>query len=160
MKPLQFSFEPQFGKHKMKYLPSFTCQILQKRLLCVPQKNIIRVWNNMRVSKWWQNFHLWVNCPFKNIKERPARPFGKKSGFYLSPLTLSIGENGKSSHGTLGHTPVLPYISAVSSNKSFHNKHTGRTKAIQNSGIVYTSPEEHHLNMDGTNCTHPGEDGE
>jgi len=25
----------------------------------------IQVWNNLRVSKWWQNFHFWVNYPFK-----------------------------------------------------------------------------------------------
>jgi len=24
----------------------------------------IQVWNNLRVSKWWQNFHFWVNYPF------------------------------------------------------------------------------------------------
>ncbi len=23
------------------------------------------VWDNMRVSKWWQNFHIWMNCLFK-----------------------------------------------------------------------------------------------
>ncbi len=26
----------------------------------------IQVWNYLRVSKWWQNFHFWVNYPFKN----------------------------------------------------------------------------------------------
>ncbi len=25
----------------------------------------IQVWNYLRVSKWWQNFHFWVNYPFK-----------------------------------------------------------------------------------------------
>ncbi len=32
-------------------------------------QKLIQVWNNMRVSK-WQNFHFWVNYPFKsgNIK--------------------------------------------------------------------------------------------
>ncbi len=24
----------------------------------------IQVWNYLRVSKWWQNFHFWVNYPF------------------------------------------------------------------------------------------------
>ncbi len=25
----------------------------------------IQVWNYLRMSKWWQNFHFWVNYPFK-----------------------------------------------------------------------------------------------
>ncbi len=28
-------------------------------------KKCIQVWNYLRVSKWWQNFHFWVNYPFK-----------------------------------------------------------------------------------------------
>ncbi len=28
-------------------------------------KKFIQVWNYLSVSKWWQNFHLWVNYPFK-----------------------------------------------------------------------------------------------
>ncbi len=30
-------------------------------------KTFIQVWNYLRVSKWWQNFHFWVNYPFKGI---------------------------------------------------------------------------------------------
>ncbi len=26
----------------------------------------IQVWNYLRVSKWWHNFHFWVNYPFKS----------------------------------------------------------------------------------------------
>ncbi len=34
--------------------------------LCVQQnKDIHTGWNYLRVSKWWQNFHFWVNYPFK-----------------------------------------------------------------------------------------------
>ncbi len=29
-------------------------------------KKFIQVWNYLRVSKWWQNFHFWVNYPFKH----------------------------------------------------------------------------------------------
>ncbi len=29
-------------------------------------KTFIQVWNYLRVSKWWQNFHFWVNYPFNN----------------------------------------------------------------------------------------------
>ncbi len=28
-------------------------------------KKCIQVWNYLRVRKWWQNFNLWVNYPFK-----------------------------------------------------------------------------------------------
>ncbi len=28
-------------------------------------KKFIQVWNYLRVSKWWQHFHFWVNYPFK-----------------------------------------------------------------------------------------------
>ncbi len=28
----------------------------------------IQAWNYLRVSKWWQNFHLWVNYPFNYTK--------------------------------------------------------------------------------------------
>ncbi len=28
------------------------------------RKKLIKVWNNLRVSEWWQNFHFWVNYPF------------------------------------------------------------------------------------------------
>ncbi len=36
--------------------------------LCVQQnKKFIQVWNYLRVSKWWQNFHFWVNYPFNII---------------------------------------------------------------------------------------------
>ncbi len=30
-------------------------------------KTFIQVWNYLRVSKWWQNFHFWVNYPFNII---------------------------------------------------------------------------------------------
>ncbi len=31
----------------------------------LPQKKVIRVWNHMRVRKWWKNLHFWVNYAFK-----------------------------------------------------------------------------------------------
>ncbi len=36
-------------------------------LFCVPQKKFSQVWKDMKVSKWWQNFHVCVNYSF-NIK--------------------------------------------------------------------------------------------
>ncbi len=32
------------------------------------RKKLIQVWNDTRVSKWWQKFYFWVNYPFKGIK--------------------------------------------------------------------------------------------
>jgi len=29
------------------------------------RKKLIQLCNNLRVSKWWQNFHFWVKYPFK-----------------------------------------------------------------------------------------------
>ncbi len=26
-----------------------------------------QVWNNMSISKWWQNFQFWLNYPFKDF---------------------------------------------------------------------------------------------
>ncbi len=38
------------------------CQHTLKYILFVSmKKKLIRVWNNLRVSKWWQDFHSWVN---------------------------------------------------------------------------------------------------
>ncbi len=32
------------------------------------RKKSVQDWNDMRVSKWWQNVHFWVNYPFKVVK--------------------------------------------------------------------------------------------
>jgi len=28
------------------------------------RKKLTQIWNNLRVRKWWQNVHVWVNNPF------------------------------------------------------------------------------------------------
>ncbi len=33
-------------------------------------KTFIQVWNYLRMSKWWQNVHFWVNYPFKCFRIR------------------------------------------------------------------------------------------
>ncbi len=42
--------------HSLEYLP-----------LCLAEQihSYRFTWNYLRVSKWWQNFHFWVNSPFK-----------------------------------------------------------------------------------------------
>ncbi len=41
-------------------------------------KKFIQVWNYLRVSKWWQNFHFWVNYPFK-APSLPSKPLQETS---------------------------------------------------------------------------------
>lgn len=96
-------------------------------------------------------------CGYAKLLNTPWKDFFEEG---LGSKVLSF--NRESLFRALGHSLDLPYMTyiAVSSNKTFHNKHTGRTKTIQSAGIVYTSPEEHHLNVDSTNCARPGENGE
>ncbi len=39
-----------------------------KCLLCGRRKKESQVWNDTRVSKWWQNFNLWISFSFR-LKE-------------------------------------------------------------------------------------------
>ncbi len=40
---------------------SLLTNIIQNIFFCVPQKKLLQIWTDMRVSKWWQNFHFWVD---------------------------------------------------------------------------------------------------
>jgi len=58
--------------------------VLHNIFLCVHQKKeIIQVCNNLKVSKWWQNFHFWVEYPFKisqdNLKQTLGFVFWQQS---------------------------------------------------------------------------------
>ncbi len=46
-------------------------------------KTFIQVWNYLRVSKWWQNFHFWVNYPFKSTVGYCRRLCGQGHNFWL-----------------------------------------------------------------------------
>ncbi len=48
---------------------SLITNFLQNIFLCVQNNTFIQVWNYLRLSKCWQNFHFWVNCPFKTHTE-------------------------------------------------------------------------------------------
>ncbi len=39
----------------------------QKHLKHISKYKVIQAWNNMRVSKWWQNCLLWVNKQFNDL---------------------------------------------------------------------------------------------
>ncbi len=43
------------------------CEHSAKYLFFVPLKKVT-VSNDMRVNTWWQNFYLWMNYPFKEVK--------------------------------------------------------------------------------------------
>jgi len=45
-------------RHSSKHLPLYSSRT----------KKCIQVWNNLRVRKWWKNFNLGVNNPFKLVK--------------------------------------------------------------------------------------------
>ncbi len=46
------------------YVNFLVTNILQNIFFCV-----LQVWNNSRVSKWWQGFNFfWMNCPFNDSK--------------------------------------------------------------------------------------------
>jgi len=59
--PLWYPYKKYDGKylHSSKYL-----------LLCASEERHsyrFGSWNNLRVSKLWQDFHFWVNYPFKGL---------------------------------------------------------------------------------------------
>lgn len=39
--------------------------IIQNIYFCLPQKKHSHTWDDIKVSKWWQNLNFWVNGPFK-----------------------------------------------------------------------------------------------
>ncbi len=43
-------------------------------------KHVLHVWKYLRVSKWWWNFHFWVNYPFKKGTAVTITNEGKYSG--------------------------------------------------------------------------------
>ncbi len=54
-------YQQLFGyKHSLKYFVSI---IYFNR-----RKQLVQVWNNLRVSKWWQNYNFCVNYAFKTAK--------------------------------------------------------------------------------------------
>ncbi len=60
----------------------------------------IQVWIYLRVNKWWQNFHFWVNYPFKTA-EADCHP--KKSAAF-GPFQLFINVYGGYSPDLNGRT--------------------------------------------------------
>lgn len=58
-----------FWIRSFQWIAWFLVQIIErfiKIFLCVPQKNLIQVWNDMWVSK-WQHFHFCLNYSFNII---------------------------------------------------------------------------------------------
>ncbi len=51
-------------------------------------KKFIQVWNYLRESKWWHNFHFWVNYPFNFERSRalPRAGLAKLSNWWRRAL--------------------------------------------------------------------------
>ncbi len=71
-------------------------------------KKFIQVWNYLRVSKWWQNFHFWVNYPF-NISTKTVQQqhhgmglHGRAAATLTSPNTMSSVRYSGVKHATTG----------------------------------------------------------
>ncbi len=59
-------FFPHYGS---QWCPKTAClQTFFKisSFVFIRTKTFIQVWNYLRVSKWWQNFHFWVYYPFNH----------------------------------------------------------------------------------------------
>ncbi len=52
----------------------------------------MQVWNYLRVSKWWQNFHFWVNYPFNSRNVTINREPVENPFIYV---TIQIGWDAK-----------------------------------------------------------------
>lgn len=76
---------PNTVNNKDTYIFFFTMKFigvqcsLDPNILQIPsfvfyrRKEVIVISNYMRVSKVWQNFHIWVNSPFKWVKRHKAK---------------------------------------------------------------------------------------
>jgi len=55
------------AEHKWRYLEE--CSISPPKISFMLHRwtKVIQVCNNMRASKWWPNFHFWVNYPLKSV---------------------------------------------------------------------------------------------
>ncbi len=95
-------------------------------------KTLIQVWNYLRVSKWWQNFHFWVNYPFKALPLRSQLLFcilnsGCPNCVLLNPFWFFLTERDMASitegsqalcevlisflfHGLVLKFPIMPFI--------------------------------------------------
>ena len=76
--------------------------------LCSRRKKFIQFWNNLRVSKWWQNFHFEVNYFFKCPKPGPLSP----SIVIIPPFThteLLRGTQGFKINKSCFHLWCLPW---------------------------------------------------
>ncbi len=45
-------------------------EIYNDNLFCdLQKKEVMQVWNNMRVSVWWQNGHFWMDYAFNKLNK-------------------------------------------------------------------------------------------
>ncbi len=60
-------FDLYYMDKKVNGNPKCLISKIRSFLFC-RRKRVILVWSDMRVSKWRQNLHFWVNCSFNEIK--------------------------------------------------------------------------------------------
>ncbi len=72
---------------KMWGVYSFFPNILQISCFVFRRKKCIQDWYNLRASKWWRNFHFWVNCPFNYLF--PNNVFNSAVKYFRTTLSLS-----------------------------------------------------------------------
>jgi len=59
----------------------------------IKSKKLIQVWNKLRVSKWWLDFHFWANYPFNGLKT--ILDFGLQYGGLCYVTDLRYMSRGK-----------------------------------------------------------------
>lgn len=63
--PLYFLFVEFNGNQN-----GLVTNVLQNIFIVFHRRNeVIQVWKDMRMSKWWQAVVLWLDCPFKDLHE-------------------------------------------------------------------------------------------
>ncbi len=71
-------------------------------------KKFIQVWNYLRVSKWWQNFHFWVNYPFNWVSD--VRRTDPQASVTLATTNTTIQMLVSLNSAKLGFFTLLPGV--------------------------------------------------
>ncbi len=145
-------------------------------------KTFIQVWNYLRVSTWWQNFHFWVNYPFKDIfrvgLNEPIRsqlPGGKihwSLERYIdyalllagSPLTVGVADEEPRNCAELApeHFHVPTFMSGVVHRVSSRLSWSSRVSSRLGWSSRVSPQDGHHAwasSQDGCHAWFPGQDG-
>ncbi len=71
-----------WNTHTQKNVGTIDICYLDKKSSFVPEKKVFQVWNDMRASKWWQNFNFCMRFLFKESISNFLNPYlGKQEGW-------------------------------------------------------------------------------